>query len=169
MALSKWALEMAQYNRWQNQNLAQTCQGLPEDAITADAGMFFGSILRTLNHILLVDSWFYRLMSTGRFPKVDFDPEEQLHARFSSLCDHRRRLDCDIVDMMRSRQEAWYAESITVFTSSMKAPKSYPRFFLLAQMFNHATHHRSQVTSELFRRSVDYGNTDLPDCPYSSF
>ncbi|YAF94156.1 MAG: DinB family protein [Nodularia sp. CChRGM 3473] len=34
-------------------------------------------------------------------------------------------------------------------------------------MFNHQTHHRSQITSELHKMGIDYGCTDLPYNPYN--
>jgi uncharacterized damage-inducible protein DinB len=36
-------------------------------------------------------------------------------------------------------------------------------------MFNHETHHRSQVTSALTQMGIDYGNTDLPYNPLSQY
>jgi uncharacterized damage-inducible protein DinB len=36
-------------------------------------------------------------------------------------------------------------------------------------MFNHQTHHRSQVTAMLRQMGIDYGNTDLPANPLSQF
>ena len=43
--------------------------------------------------------------------------------------------------------------------------RKLPRQLFLVQLFNHQTHHRSQITSELHKMGLDYGNTDVPYTP----
>ena len=50
-----WAREMALYNKWQNETLFGHCAALPDEVLRQDRGMFFGGILHTLDHILMVD------------------------------------------------------------------------------------------------------------------
>jgi len=40
------------------------------------------------------------------------------------------------------------------------------RGFMMVQLFNHQTHHRSQVTCELHKLGLEYGCTDMPYNPY---
>jgi len=55
------AVLMASYNRWMNQRLYQAAATLTEEEIARDRGAFFGSILRTLNHIAIADTiWLNR-------------------------------------------------------------------------------------------------------------
>jgi uncharacterized damage-inducible protein DinB len=46
---------MALYNKWQNENLFAICDELGNDQLHLSRGMFFESILKTLNHIISVD------------------------------------------------------------------------------------------------------------------
>ena len=46
---------MARYNRWQNENLYGVADRLSEDERRRERGAFFGSIHKTLSHILWGD------------------------------------------------------------------------------------------------------------------
>ena len=55
---------MADYNRWMNQRLYAAAAGLDTQVLRADRGAFFGSILGTLNHLVVTDSlWLRRFQS----------------------------------------------------------------------------------------------------------
>jgi len=43
---------MANYNTWMNRSTYDTCAGLSDEERTRDLGAFFGSIHRTLNHLM---------------------------------------------------------------------------------------------------------------------
>ena len=52
---------LASYNTWMNQRLYAAAATLPHDALAADRGAFFGSILGTLNHLVVTDTiWLKR-------------------------------------------------------------------------------------------------------------
>src|SRR5271156_1811771 len=60
---------MARYNRWQNENLYGVADRLPADERRRERGAFFGSIHKTLSHLLWGDQiWMHRLAGT---PKPD--------------------------------------------------------------------------------------------------
>ena len=46
---------MAQYNTWMNRSIYATCAALSDEERKRDLHAFFGSIHRTLNHLLLTD------------------------------------------------------------------------------------------------------------------
>lgn len=46
---------MARFNQWANQRLYGSVAALSEEQYRAERGLFFGSVHRTLNHILVVD------------------------------------------------------------------------------------------------------------------
>ena len=46
-----------------------------------------------------------------------------------------------------------------------KFTQTHPRWVLVAQMFNHQTHHRGQVHAMLTAAGLDVGATDLPMTP----
>ena len=46
---------MARYNRWQNANLYGVADALPDEERRRERGAFFGSIHKTLSHLLWAD------------------------------------------------------------------------------------------------------------------
>ena len=62
-----YARRMARYNRWQNENLYSVADGLSEDERRRERGAFFGSVHKTLSHLLWGDQiWMSRFTGTPR-------------------------------------------------------------------------------------------------------
>src|ERR1700687_2286431 len=58
---------MARYNRWQNENLCAVAGKLSDDERRRERGAFFGSIHKTLSHLLWADrSWMSRFTDLER-------------------------------------------------------------------------------------------------------
>lgn len=148
---------MALYNRWQNEVLYGHCATLSEEQRTRDHGMFFGSIHRTLDHIALVDDVILQMVRTGQ--AVRYDVKQTRFDEFTALREHRLALDEELEAMWQQFDQRW-------LNGKASSKFRFSRGFQLTQMFNHQTHHRSQVTSQLFRLGIDYGPTDMPACPY---
>ncbi|MDE0095640.1 MAG: damage-inducible protein DinB, partial [Gammaproteobacteria bacterium] len=53
MSLKRHFELMADYNRWMNGNLYQVAAELPAQVLKENRGAYFGSILGTLNHIMV--------------------------------------------------------------------------------------------------------------------
>ena len=103
------AIEMARYNRWQNETLYDHCATLGEAALARDEGLFFGSILATLDHILHVDRVLVRYLHEGR-PPADFDPHQRVHEDFAALRAARETFDTDLEALIRDAPAGWLAE-----------------------------------------------------------
>ena len=59
----------AAYNRWANARIYDAAAALPEEAFKRDVGAFFGSLMGTLNHILVADRiWLKRFTGEGEAP-----------------------------------------------------------------------------------------------------
>src|SRR4029077_1484308 len=84
---------MARYNRWQNQNLYGVADRLSDDERRRERGAFFGSIHKTLSHLLWGDRiWMSRFTpdvaapeggipgSVGLYP--DWEPLKRQRAEF---------------------------------------------------------------------------------------
>lgn len=164
-----WAREMARYNKWQNETLYGICDGLNDDDRKADRGMFFGSIHRTLDHILMVDHVLRGFVVDGFPPDHVFDPNKKLYDDYEDLKTARMAFDGDMLDLIERNSDDWLDGTISFTSERLNRTRTMPRKFYCMQMFNHATHHRSQVTSELHKMGIDYGNTDLPYNPLSQF
>src|SRR5580658_2271265 len=60
---------MARYNRWANARLYEAAAALPAGALAQPAGVYFGSLLGTFNHLLVADRiWLHRLERSGGHP-----------------------------------------------------------------------------------------------------
>jgi len=157
------AVELSRYNQWQNEKLYGLLAGLPPEEITRDRGMFFGDILATLDHILMVETHLLGYIETGAMPQV-FDANRRIETEFENLRAARIGMDARFRMTCEEAAPQWFDEIIV-----MPSGRRLPRSFWWAQLFNHGTHHRSQVTSELTRMGIDYGSTDMPYNPLTQF
>lgn len=169
MALYKtMAMEFARYNRWQNESLLTSCGRLDDTTRRANRDLFFGSVHNTLNHILHLDVVFLTYLEELK-PPENFDPNAIPWASFDDLAAARINMDETIEQLMTQSDDAWFEEEIRFDSERLERERAFPRAFMVSQMFNHQTHHRSQVTAALHSLGIDYGNTDLPFNPYSQY
>ena len=154
---------MADYNAWMNSRLYALCADMTDEERKQDRGAFFGSIHRTLNHILYGDLAFLSRL-TG-------DPAEvpalqgELHSDFGDLRQAREAVDARISDWSASLSQDWLAGDLTFLSKVDNATRTIPRWVALTHMFNHQTHHRGQITTLLSQMGLDIGPTDIPFMP----
>ena len=159
------ARAMARYNRWMNEKLFAVADTLTDAERKQDRGAFFGSIHRTLNHILLADRvWLARF--TGNAPADgSLGPggirtlDQELHADFAELRAARAETD-DAIDAFVATLTS-EALAGTVRYPRAGAIVELPLWHGVAHLFNHQTHHRGQVTTLLVQAGRDPGVTDL--------
>ncbi len=160
--------EMAAYTRWQNESLFCLCDDLTAEERSADRGMFFTSIEHTLDHILMVDQALLEFATSGA-PPQGFDPNRRVGSSYDGVKRARFEFDESLKQMIAGRSASWFDQQIRFHSERHGRERAFPRSFVFAQMFNHGTHHRSQITSELHKLGIDYGNTDMPYNPYSQY
>lgn len=161
---------MAEYNDWMNAKLYGAAMTLSENELAVDRKAFFGSILGTLNHLLLGDIlWLKRFAShPANYPALEV--VRQLHMPASldvllfsdieSLAKQRKLLDKAITAWAHAVTEQELDSSLSY--ASMKGIAAQKCFFsLIMHFFNHQTHHRGQATTLLSQAGVDVGSTDL--------
>ncbi|WP_083607511.1 DinB family protein [Thalassospira sp. TSL5-1] len=158
--------EMARYNRWQNRVLFDLCDQIGDDARRADRGMFFGSIHATLNHILYIDQRITTLLKGGN-PGA-FTPTIIIADDFAELRRQREDMDAYLETLTDPENIGWQ-DNIRTLADVDGIVRDVPLQVLYLQIFNHQTHHRSQITSELHKMGVDYGITDVPLTPGMPF
>lgn len=156
------AIEMSRYNQWQNEKLYGIVAALPAGEAARPRGMFFGDIVSTLDHILMVETHLFGYIQ-GIAPPP-FDPKRRIEREFDNLRAARIGFDARLRFACESAEASWFDEEIV-----LPSGRVMPRSFWWAQLFNHGTHHRSQVTSELTHMGIDYGNTDMPYNPLTQF
>jgi len=133
---------LALYNCWANERLYGCAAQLTPEALAEDRGAFFGSLLGTLNHLLVTDRlWMSRL--EGASPRGT-RLNEVLHEDFRDLSAARRSQDQKIIAFVHDLSEERLAEPLDYATTG-GTPYSQPLHQVLAHLFNHQTHHRGQA------------------------
>ena len=158
-----YARVMADYNSWMNDRLYSVCAMLSDSERKEDRGAFFGSIHRTLNHIMYGDLAFMSRFTGDRatVPELGVD----LHDDYDDLRSARAVLDQRIVEWSSRLSDDWLRQKLTYTSKVDGVTRTVSHWILVAHMFNHETHHRGQVTALLSQVGLDVGSTDLPFMP----
>jgi uncharacterized damage-inducible protein DinB len=134
---------LALYNTIANERLYEACGRLDEEEYRRPRAGSFGSIHRTLNHILLGDRlWVDRFTETGGATTPPLGSE--LYAEFSGLRAARQAEDARLQALLASATEDFLVKEVR-YVNSAGQPHADPAAFLLAHLFNHQTHHRGQI------------------------
>ncbi|MDA8257071.1 MAG: DinB family protein [Betaproteobacteria bacterium] len=161
---------LATYNRWMNEKVYAAASQLSHEKLVRDRGAFFGSILGTLNHLVVGDTlWLQRFARHPRHwpqlaPVLQLPAPATLDAtvfeRLPDLARRRAELDAWIVDWVPGISDEDLDGPLR-YANSKGQPQSRNFHGLLTHFFNHQTHHRGQVTTLLTQAGVDVGVTDL--------
>jgi uncharacterized damage-inducible protein DinB len=143
---------LAGFNGWVNERLYACIAGVPEDVYRSDRKAYFGSIHRTLNHLLVVDRlWAGRIEGIDRGIRA---LDQILYDDFASLWAARREEDARLIDLVdrldeeRLRQPVRYERIIGTGLEEARAGD------ILLTLFNHQTHHRGQIHALLTQADV---------------
>lgn len=156
---------MARYNVWQNTSLYGAADGLTDAERKQDRGAFFGSIHGTLSHLMWGDMMWMSRFDGGAKPDVAPQDHANITDDWSDL--HARRVVTDrrISDWAAGVVQGDIEGDLVWYSGILKADMSKPRWILLAQMFNHQTHHRGQVHAMLTAAGAKPEATDLGFMP----
>jgi len=161
---------LSRYNQWMNAKLYNTATQLPVDELSRNRGAFFGSLLGTLNHIMVADIiWLQRFSDhPSQHPALDqirSMPKPQALAQtlindFTALSAERRKLDATIITWCEQLDASDLNYNLAYH--NMKGEAAVKNFAsLMLHFFNHQTHHRGQATTLLSQQGLDVGVTDL--------
>jgi uncharacterized damage-inducible protein DinB len=135
--------QLAGYNAWANRRLYAVAATLSAAELAQQRpAAFFGSLIGTLNHILVGDRiWLRRFEGAGPQPsRLDEIP----FLAFADLAAARRAED----ERIESYARGLSAESLTAplcYRSMSGSEHRQPLWQALAHFFNHQTHHRGQA------------------------
>lgn len=158
------------YNQWMNSKIYESASLLSAADLSKDREAFFGSILGTLNHILVGDTiWLKRfathpsclstlqdianLPNSTSLSQIVFDD-------IGSLSEHRAWLDQQIINWIAELTQA-DLDLVLSYRNTKGVPANKRYSSLILHFFNHQTHHRGQVSALLSQAGVDVGVTDL--------
>ncbi len=156
---------MARYNRWQNENLYGVADTLSDDERRKERGAWFGSIHKTLSHLLWGDKiWMSRFTDLPK-PEVGIPGSVSLFPDWDKLKAERVDFDGTIVGWADSVDDRWLGADQTFYSAATQREWTRPRWLLVTHMFNHQTHHRGQVHSMLTQAGGRPSDTDLTVMP----
>jgi uncharacterized damage-inducible protein DinB len=156
---------MARYNRWQNQNLYGVADTLADDERRRERGAFFGSMHKTLSHLLWADQiWMSRFSDVPK-PNGSIPESVSMFPDWDGLKRERAAFDEIMIAWADRLDPAWLAGDLTWFSGALKRDMSKPKWILVTHLFNHATHHRGQVHCMLTQAGGKPDTTDLPALP----
>ncbi|KKM87312.1 hypothetical protein LCGC14_1270230 [marine sediment metagenome] len=161
---------LAAYNQWMNSKIYEVAGQLPETELAKDRSAFFGSILGTLNHILVGDTIWLKRFAThpsceGSLQEVAKLPNptnlsQIVFDDISSLSEHRAWLDQQIISWIAELTEG-DLDFVLSYHNTKGVPANKRYSSLVLHFFNHQTHHRGQVSALLSQAGADVGGTDL--------
>lgn len=148
----------ARYNAWANGRLYEAAGQLDDAAYFLDRRGFFGSIHRTLNHLVLTDRiWLGRIVGEPNPPvalsHVLYDDRRELRRA-------REAEDARLIQIVDGLGEEAMARELT-YANMAGAPQRTPMAHVMAHLFNHETHHRGQVHDMLSQAGLKPPELDL--------
>jgi uncharacterized damage-inducible protein DinB len=152
--------QMARYHKWATERLLASIGPVPEELYRQPCGLFFRSIHGTLNHPLLTDSeiWYPRF-SGSRSTSLPLDAE--LESDRAVLASRLIAATAQWSDYVGSLDESELAGDLR-YTMTTGQPRALPMPAALLHVFNHATHHRGQITAAMSMMDFEYEPLDLP-------
>lgn len=161
---------LARYNAWMNSRLYEVAGKLTTAELAADRGAFFGSLLGTLNHLVVADTIWLQRFATHPANHAALAPIREhprpaaldavVHSDLAELARHRRWLD-DIVCRWAAALTPDDLAHVLHYANMRGVAARRPFADLVLHFFNHQTHHRGQATTLLSQAGHDIGVTDL--------
>lgn len=161
---------MADYNQWMNQNIYHAATKLNEQELHLNRGAFFGSILGTLNHIVVGDTFWLKRFAEHPAHFVSLEPIRKLNQPkgldtvvyddLAQLTQHRTMMDNAITAFTQELTDE-ILESTLSYNNSKGLAFNKKLGELIQHFFNHQTHHRGQVSTLFSQAGIDIGVTDL--------
>ena len=149
MSLQDHFRNLARYHVWATRRLLDAhVATLSEDDYRRDCGLFFRSVHGTLNHLLVGEGllWFRRFAEGVSPGGVKLDDEvEPDRGRLAARLQETALAWEPLIDGLSSD----VFDKPFHYTSSKGVAMTLPFGATLAHVFNHATHHRGQITAGL--------------------
>jgi uncharacterized damage-inducible protein DinB len=134
---------LAGYNSWANARLYDAASRMPDSRYREDRGAFFGSVHRTLNHLLVADRiWLKRFGVRGDAPG---SLDAVLFEDLAALRAARDTEDAGIIAWLDGLTPEALNAPLSYRTMVNPDPITQPLSSALVHVFNHQTHHRGQI------------------------
>lgn len=126
------------YNHWANERLTSWLLTLDRSYLYTKTGSSFGTIDRTLQHILDAQIYWHTLLVTGRI--LEFNSPSREHAVDEVIAELNSSSQ-QLIESLTSLKEGQLAERIQVSDSRQS------RYEYILHLVNHGSYHRGQVVT----------------------
>ena len=161
---------LGRYNQCLNSKIYLAASQLSEKGLAENHDAFFGSILGTLNHIMVGDIIWLKRFAKHPSSMVSLSGvvelpnptslDQIIYSNFANLHSQRIWLDKQIIEWLDEIADTDLANIIDYKTTMGEIHrKQYSS--LILHLFNHQTHHRGQVSTLFSQLGIDIGATDL--------
>jgi uncharacterized damage-inducible protein DinB len=162
MLTPDWCRMMAAYNAEMNRRFYAAAARLPDAVRRQEAGAFFGSLQRTLCHLVWADmAWMARL-DGGAMPAAGLDGSAGMIEAFDGLQQARTATDARIVAWAAQLPPAGLEGDLRWYSQSAGQEITRSMAVVATHLFLHQNHHRGQAHALLTRFGENPGVTDLP-------
>ena len=138
---------LAQYNIWATQRLCESLKSVSDDDFNKDVGLYFKSIVGTLNHLLLGEHYLWY----SRF-KQEISPaialNTMIQTKKTALLDELQEKSKNWIEFLEQLDEKTLNADLTYKRVSGQE-LTLPYAATLMHVFNHGTHHRGQITAAM--------------------
>jgi uncharacterized damage-inducible protein DinB len=155
--LTRVPRELLAYTIWADRQILECLAGVPAEDLHRETGTSFGTILRTMAHILGAEQiWLGRFLGAP----LDPAPTEGDYADLPSLAAAFTDFWPQLEVFLASLTDAQVASDLT-WTNSKGETHTRPTLRALVHFANHGTYHRGQVVSLLRQMGHQPPSTDL--------
>ncbi|MCA0847692.1 DinB family protein [Salipiger thiooxidans] len=165
MLSPEFVLTMARYNAWQNRQMKDVLEAMPDRALRAERGAFFGSIFATVNHLLWADMiWMSRFAGWPR-PEVGISGSVDMMPTLGAWSAERFRLDSRLILWGEGLRAVELSGDLRWYSGATGREQVKPLGHCVAHMFNHQTHHRGQIHAMVTAAGAEGWVSDLAFMP----
>ena len=150
---------LTRYKAWADELLFDKVMNLSDEQLTRPQPIIFGNVIRTLNHVYLMDYvWQSHLL--GKVHRLNTRNPEQFPTitELSTLQKAMNQWFVDYANVMTEAQSQEFVE----FEFIGGGQGRMMRGDIILHVVNHATYHRGHVADMLYHMNVSPPTTDLP-------
>jgi uncharacterized damage-inducible protein DinB len=139
------------YNFWANKIISDKLLQVPPEILHKDMGSSFGSIYKTCQHMMEVESiWWQRVNLTEPVQSPEKDPDENFQVLIEKWLPLSRQWSSWLVEIPEKN-----IIHVFGYYNSKKEFFKQPVYEMLLHLVNHQTYHRGQVVTMLRQNKID--------------
>jgi uncharacterized damage-inducible protein DinB len=150
---------LSRYSAWANDRLHESLAELPGHELLKPHPIVFGNILRTLNHVYVMDLVWQAHLQGTRHNFATRNPEEP--PPFAELRVAQNEIDRWYIEYSDEIQES-SCDEIVNFSFIGGGSGSMSRGEILFHVINHTTYHRGHIGCMIYQLAAEPATTDLP-------